>query len=191
MVFALFSYLINFDGSSSKHHISGYDHHRKLKLDSIELYDKTESHTKRTINLVKPSLRYWTSKVLRFLRYPVCNHLNSSWEPVGVEDSKYLNIDLDESMKEFDKDELRRHNMWLQIFQAPQTIIAKYSWHREFIFIVGIQFWHICFTPPSLSLYFSVSLLLSPTISPIYLSLSYPPHLSLSLLLSPLFFLSI
>ena len=41
-----------------------------------------------------------------------------------------------------------------------------------------IQFWHICFTPPSLSisLSFSVSLLLSPTNFPIYLSLSYPPH---------------
>ena len=40
------------------------------------------------------------------------------------------------------------------------------------------------FNPPSLSvsfsLSFSVSLLLSPTNSPIYLSLSYPPHLSLS-----------
>ena len=55
--------------------------------------------------------------------------------------------------------------------------LSEESWtaHRVFIFIVGIQFWHICFTPPYLSLFFSVSLLLSLT-SPIYLSLSYPPH---------------
>ena len=39
---ALFSNLINFDGSSSKRHISDYDHHRKLKSDSIELYGNTE-----------------------------------------------------------------------------------------------------------------------------------------------------
>ena len=66
--------------------------------------------------------------------------------------------------------------------------------HRVFAFIVGIQFWHICFswTFPflpyshtllvflSLSLSLTVSLYLSPTHSPIYLSLSYSPHLSLS-----------
>ena len=62
----LFSDLSNFDGPSSKRHISGYNHHRKLKLGSIELYGNTEQPTKRTINLVKPSLRYLRSKVVRF-----------------------------------------------------------------------------------------------------------------------------
>ena len=45
----------------------------------------------------------------------------------------------------------------------------------------NIEFWHICFTPPSLSLSFSVSLQFSPTNCPIYHSLSYPPHRSNSL----------
>ena len=57
--------------------------------------------------------------------------------------------------------------------------------HRRVHIHCRIQFWHICFTPPSLSLYlslsFSVSLLLSPNNSPIYHSLSYPPHRSNSL----------
>ena len=57
--------------------------------------------------------------------------------------------------------------------------VCRYS-HRVFIFIVGIQFWNICFTPPSISLSLSVSLLLSPTNSPIYITLSYHPHLFLS-----------
>ena len=52
--------------------------------------------------------------------------------------------------------------------------------HRVFIFIVGIQFLAPLFTPPSLSLSFSISLLLSPNNSPIYLSLSYSLHLYLS-----------
>ena len=37
-----FSYLIDFDIPSSKRHISGYNHHRKLELGSIELYYNTE-----------------------------------------------------------------------------------------------------------------------------------------------------
>ena len=93
--------------------------------------------------------------------------------------------------------------------------------HRVFTFIVGIQFWHICFSgtfpflpyshtsfvflslshsPLSLSL--TDSLFLSSTHSPIYLFLSYSPHHSLSLfppslsltlspLVSPHFFRSI
>ena len=49
--------------------------------------------------------------------------------------------------------------------------------HRVFIFIVGIQFWHICFTPPSLSLSLFFSLPPSlPTNSLIYHSLLYLPH---------------
>ena len=34
-------------------------------------------------------------------------------------------------------------------------IFKKWHHHRVFIFIVGIQFWHICFTLPSLSLFLS------------------------------------
>ena len=60
-------------------------------------------------------------------------------------------------------------------------VLCTYVYHRVFIFIVGIQFWHICFTPHSLSLSlsfsFSVSLHLSPTNCPIYHSLPYPPVL--------------
>ena len=67
----LFSNLIDFDGPSSKPHLSGYNHHKKLQLGSIELYGNTEEHTKRTINLIEPSLRYLRSKVLRFFRHPV------------------------------------------------------------------------------------------------------------------------
>ena len=39
--------------------------HKKLKLGLIELYGNTEYHTKRTINLTKPSLIYSGSKRLR------------------------------------------------------------------------------------------------------------------------------
>ena len=42
MICALFSYLIDFDGPSSKRNISGYNHHRKLKLGSLELYGNTK-----------------------------------------------------------------------------------------------------------------------------------------------------
>ena len=70
MVWALFSKLIDFDGPSSKGHISGYNHHRKLRLGSIELYDNTKYHTNRTIDLSKPSLRYFRSKLLRFFETP-------------------------------------------------------------------------------------------------------------------------
>ena len=38
----LISNLIDFDGLSSKRHISGFNHHRKLKLGSIELYGNTK-----------------------------------------------------------------------------------------------------------------------------------------------------
>ena len=37
-----FSYLIDFDIPSSKRHISGYNHHRKLELGSKELHDITQ-----------------------------------------------------------------------------------------------------------------------------------------------------
>ena len=66
----LFSNLIDLDGLSSKRHISGYNHHRKLKLDFIELYGNTALHTKRTINLIEISLRYSRSKVLLFFSIP-------------------------------------------------------------------------------------------------------------------------
>ena len=42
LVWALFSKLIDFDGPSSKSHISDYNHDRKLKLGSMELYGNTE-----------------------------------------------------------------------------------------------------------------------------------------------------
>ena len=64
----LFLNLIDFDGPSSKCQISDYNHHRKLKLGSIELYGNTKWYAKRTINLKEPSLRYSRSKVLRFFR---------------------------------------------------------------------------------------------------------------------------
>ena len=63
----------------------------------------------------------------------------------------------------------------------------KFKSRRVFIFVVGIQFLHICFTPPSLSLslyiYISLFFSLPPSLThqlPIYLPLSYPTHLSLS-----------
>ena len=42
LLFALFPNLFDFDGPSSRRHISNYNHHRKLKLGSIELYGNTE-----------------------------------------------------------------------------------------------------------------------------------------------------
>jgi len=39
------------------------------------------------------------------------------WENMESGGSRYLNIDLEESMREFDKEEIRRFNMWLDIFQ--------------------------------------------------------------------------
>ena len=38
----LFSNLIEFDGLSSNCHISSYNHHKKLKFGSIELYGNTK-----------------------------------------------------------------------------------------------------------------------------------------------------
>ena len=66
MLFASFSQLCDFSGPSSKRHISGYNPCRNPKLDLRELNGNTELHTKRTIDLIKPSLRYSSSRRLRF-----------------------------------------------------------------------------------------------------------------------------
>ena len=63
--------LCNFNGPTSKRHISGCNHCRNAKLGLTELYGNTEQHAKRTIHLIKPSLRYIRSKRLRFFRHPV------------------------------------------------------------------------------------------------------------------------
>ena len=39
--FLLFSKFIDFDGSTSKRHISGYNHRRNQKLGATELYGNT------------------------------------------------------------------------------------------------------------------------------------------------------
>ena len=41
--------------------------------------------------------------------------------------NRYLSIDIDESMREFDKDEQRRHNMWIDIFQVDIYLIVQLS----------------------------------------------------------------
>ena len=49
-----------------KGHILDYNCRRNPNLGLIELYGNTEEHPIRTINLSEPSLRYSSSKVLRF-----------------------------------------------------------------------------------------------------------------------------
>ena len=41
IIFLLFSKFIDFDGPTSKRHISGYNHRRNPKLGSTELYGNT------------------------------------------------------------------------------------------------------------------------------------------------------
>ena len=48
--------------------------------------------------------------------------------------TRYLSIDIDESMREFDKDEQRRHNMWIDIFQVSVYLIV----HMTIYLIVHI-----------------------------------------------------
>ena len=57
---------------------------------------------------------------------------------------------------------------WALTFQMQTCTLPVH--HREFIFIVGIQFGHICFTPPSLSLFQSPSFSHPPTPKSITLS---------------------
>ena len=68
------------------------------------------------------------------------------------------------------------HCQFLTLFRTAGGL------HRVFIFIVGIQFWHICFTTPSLFL--SLSLVQSPSFShpltPPSISLSHTLLISLS-----------
>ena len=47
--------------------------------------------------------------------------------------SRYLNIDLEESMREFDKEEIRRFNMWLDIFQVKNCKCMTDRPTRSFI----------------------------------------------------------
>ena len=62
----LFSNLIDLYGSSSKCHISGYNHRRKLKLGYIELYGNTAFYTKRTTNLKKTIFEIFKIKNVEF-----------------------------------------------------------------------------------------------------------------------------
>ena len=67
IVFVPFSKFFDFHDPTSEHHISVYNHRRNAKLGLIEWYGNTEQHAKRTINLVKTSWRYLSSKRLCFL----------------------------------------------------------------------------------------------------------------------------
>ena len=69
MLFTHFSKFRDFNGPTSKRHISGHNHHRKLNLGSMKLYGNTEKHNKRTFNSNKPSLRYSSSKRLHFFTH--------------------------------------------------------------------------------------------------------------------------
>ena len=73
----------------------------------------------------------------------------------------------------------------LSLVYIPKSLINPITGTQRVHIHCRLQFWHICFTPPShslaLSLSFSVSLHLSPTNCPIYHSLPYPPHRSNSL----------
>jgi len=41
----------------------------------------------------------------------------SRWERTEVDGSNYLEIDIDEIMKEYDQDELKKCNLWKEIFR--------------------------------------------------------------------------